>query len=100
MSADMYPLNKLCYRIVQEPALREALQTDPETAVRAATPPLPEEQIAAFLDADVGTLSRAGANHFLLHQIGRFKLMGLDLPSYAERIRAEWAVERAGKEHR
>jgi hypothetical protein len=96
----MYPLNKLCYRIVQEPALREALMTDPETAVRAARPPLPEDQITALLAGDVGTLSRLGANHFLLHQLGRFKLMGLDLPTYGERIRAEWAIERAGKEHR
>lgn len=99
MSTEMYPLNKFCYRIVQEPELREALQTDPEAALRAATPPLPEEQITAFLAGDVGTLSRAGANHFLLHQIGRFKLMGLDLPTYGDRIRAEWAVERAGKVH-
>jgi hypothetical protein len=96
---DMYPVNKLCYRIVQEPELREALATDPETAIRAARPPLAEEHVAALLAGDVGTLSRAGANHFLLHQLGRFKLLGLDLPAYAERIRAEWAVERAGKVH-
>jgi hypothetical protein len=97
--SDMYPLNKFCYRIVQEPELREALQTDPETALRSATPPLPEEHIVAFLAADMGTLSRAGANHFLLHQIGRFKLMGIDLPTYGDLIRAEWAAERAGKQH-
>jgi hypothetical protein len=31
-----------------------------------------------------------GANHFLLHQLGRFRLLGLDLPEYAERIRAAY----------
>jgi hypothetical protein len=36
----------------------------------------------------VGTLSQMGANHFLLHQLGRFRLLGLDLQRYAERIRA------------
>jgi hypothetical protein len=29
-----------------------------------------------------------GANHFLLHQLGRWQVLGLDLPTYAERIRA------------
>ena len=37
-----------------------------------------------------------GANFFLLHQLGRFELFGLTLPSYAERIRAEYRSERAG----
>ena len=92
---DMYPVNKLCYRIVREPELREKLRTDPEAALRDARPPLTEAQVVALLAGDVGTLSRAGANHFLLHQIGRFKLLGLDLPTYADRIRAEWKVERA-----
>ncbi|MDX6566865.1 MAG: hypothetical protein QOE10_2527, partial [Gaiellales bacterium] len=27
------------------------------------------------------------ANDFLLHQLGRFELFGLDLPRYADRIR-------------
>jgi hypothetical protein len=94
MGQDMYPVNKLCYRIVQEPDLREALRNDPERALREARPGLTEAQIGALLAGDVGTLSRAGANHFLLHQIGRFKLLGLDLSTYAERIRAEWRAER------
>ena len=37
-----------------------------------------------------------GANFFLLHQLGRFELFGLTLPSYAERIRNEYRAERAG----
>ena len=36
-----------------------------------------------------------GANPFLLHQIGRWQLLGLDLPTYGERIRAEYAAERS-----
>ena len=34
------------------------------------------------------------ANFFLLHQLGRFELLGLTLPEYARRIRAEYAEER------
>lgn len=86
----VYAVNKLCRRVVHEPELRAALAADPEAALRAATPPLSEEEIAALLAGDVGRLSRMGANHFLLHQLGRWKALGLDLPTYAERIRAAW----------
>jgi hypothetical protein len=86
----VYAVNKLCRRVVHEPELRAALAADPEPALRAATPPLSEEEIAALLAGDVGRLSRMGANHFLLHQLGRWQVLGLDLPTYAERIRAAW----------
>jgi hypothetical protein len=84
----IYAVNKLCWRVVHEPQLREALRDDPEAALRAASPPLDDEQVTALLAGDVGRLSKLGANHFLLHQLGRFELLGLDLPTYAERIRA------------
>jgi Aromatic-ring-opening dioxygenase LigAB, LigA subunit len=86
----IYAVDKLCRRVVHEPELRAALADDPEAALRAARPPLDEDQIAALLAGDVGRLSRMGANHFLLHQLGRWRVLGLDLPSYAERIRAAW----------
>jgi Aromatic-ring-opening dioxygenase LigAB, LigA subunit len=84
----IYAVDKLCWRVVHEPQLREALRDDPEAALRAASPPLDDEQVTALLAGDVGRLSKLGANHFLLHQLGRFELLGLDLPTYAERIRA------------
>ena len=86
----IYAVNKICYRVVHEPGLRQALSQAPEEALRAAQPPLSEEELSALLAGDVGTLSKLGANNFLLHQLGRFKLLGLDLPSYAERIRAAY----------
>jgi hypothetical protein len=85
-----YAVNKLCRRVVHEPELRAALARDPEAALRAATPPLAEDEIAALVAGDVGRLSHMGANHFLLHQLGRWRVLGLDLPTYAERIRAAW----------
>jgi hypothetical protein len=86
----VYAVNKVCRRVVHEPELRQALGDAPEQALRAARPPLSEEELEALLAGDVGRLSKMGANHFLLHQLGRFHLLGLDLPAYAERIRAAY----------
>lgn len=86
----IYAVNKLCWRIVQEPELREQLSRDPAAAVAEADPPLSPAEAEAFLDGDVGRLSKMGANHFLLHQIARWQLMGMDLPEYARRIRAAY----------
>ena len=90
----VYAVNKLCRRVVHEPALRDALEREPEPVLRAVRPRLSESEIQALLAGDVGTLSKAGCNHFLLHQLGRWRLFGLDLPLYAERIRAAHADER------
>jgi hypothetical protein len=86
----IYAVNKVCRRVVHEPELRRALAEAPEEALRAARPPLTEEEIRCLLAGDVGRLARMGANHFLLHQLGRFQLLGLDLPLYAERIRVAY----------
>ncbi|HEY1597918.1 MAG TPA: hypothetical protein VGF74_21135 [Thermoleophilaceae bacterium] len=93
----VYAVNKLCRRVVHEPALRQALNSDPEPALRAARPPLSEDELAALLAGDVGTLSKLGCNHFLLHQLGRWQVLGLDLPLYAERIREAHRDERAAR---
>jgi Aromatic-ring-opening dioxygenase LigAB, LigA subunit len=90
----VYAVNKLCRRVVHEPQLREALASDPEAALRTAQPPLSDEELRALLAGDVGTLSKMGCNHFLLHQLGRWQVLGLDLPLYAERIRAAHRDER------
>lgn len=86
----VYAVNKVCYRVVHDPALRQALLDSPEQALRDATPPLHEDELRALLAGDVGRLSKMGANHFLLHQLGRFRVLGLDLPTYADRIRAAY----------
>lgn len=91
----IYAVNKLCRRLVHEPALREQLKTDPEPALRAAKPPLTDEEIQYILAGDVGRLGRMGANFFLLHMLGRFELFGLTLQEYGRRIRTEYAAERA-----
>jgi len=87
----IYAVNKVCRRLVHEPELREALRASPESAeaaLRAARPPLTDEEIRLLMAGDVGALSRAGANHFLMSQLGRFELFGLDLREEAARVRA------------
>jgi len=90
----VYAVDKVCRRVVREPEFLQALRTDPQGALRAAEPPLSDEERALLLAGDVGRLGRLGANFFLLHQLGRFELFGLTLPEYAARIRAEYAAER------
>ncbi len=89
-----YAVNKVCYRVVHEPAFRQALLDDPEPALRAARPALSEDQVQALLRGDVGLLSRQGANSFMLHNLARFGVLGLDLPEYANRIRREYQADR------
>jgi hypothetical protein len=84
----IYAVDKLCHRVVHEPDLRRALSEDPERTLRAVKPALEEVELQALLAGDVGRLSKMGANHFLLHQLGRFRLFGLDLREYGSRIRA------------
>jgi len=86
----VYAVNKVCYRVVHEPELRRALREAPAEALRAVRPPLSADELDAMLAGDVGSLSKMGCNNFLLHQLGRFGLFGLDLPTYADRIRAAY----------
>ena len=93
----IYAVNKLCYRLSHEPELRQSLAgtaAQRETALRAAKPPLADDEVNALLRGDVGWLSRHGCNHFLLHLLARWKLLDLDLPTYAQRIRTEYHAER------
>lgn len=91
----IYAVNKVCRRVVAEPALRDQLTSDPETALRAARPPLTDEEITLLLAGDIGRLSRMGANNFLLSHLARFELLGMTLPEHGRRMRAEYARERA-----
>jgi hypothetical protein len=92
----MFAVNKVCRRVVIDPAFVEELRADPDAALRGVKPTLDDRERELLLAGDVGALGRMGANFFLLHQLGRMELFGLTLPLYAERIRTEYAQERAG----
>jgi hypothetical protein len=91
----LFAVDKVCRRVVIDPEFAAAQRADPDAALRAVTPPLRERERELLLAGDVGSLGRMGANFFLLHQLGRMELFGLTLPLYAERIRSEYATERA-----
>ena len=93
----VYAVDKLCRRVVREPGLVAELRADPRAALAAARPSLSEQERELLLAGDVGALGRMGANFFLLHQLGRFGLLGLDLPGHGRRMRAEYAAERAAR---
>ena len=91
----LFALDKVCRRVVIDPEFVAALREDPDAALRSASPPLRDRERELLMAGDVGALGRMGANFFLLHQLARMELFGLTLPLYAERIRAEYAAERA-----
>lgn len=90
----VYAVNKLCRRVVHEPELREQLNASRESAeaaIRAAQPPLSDEEAQLVLDGEVGILGLHGCNYFLLHQLGRWEVLGLDLRKHGDRVRAAQA---------
>ena len=90
-----YAVEKVCRRVIIDLEFRAAVAADPEQALALSAPPLDDRERGALLAGDVGVLARAGANPFLLCQLGRLTLFGLNHQIYAERIRAEFAAERA-----
>jgi hypothetical protein len=99
----VYAVNKLCRRVVHEPLLRSALsgtRVTAEPAIRASTPPLSEEEVQLVLDGEVGKLGLMGCNYFLLHQLGRWEVLGLNLKIHGERVRAAQAEQQAAGEGR
>jgi hypothetical protein len=90
----VYAVNKLCRRVVHEPRLREELngsREEAEAAIRAARPALSEEEVQLVLGGDVGELGKRGCNYFLVHQLGRWEVLGLDLKQHGDRVRAAQA---------
>jgi len=85
----IFAVDKVCRRVVIDPAFggRASLGPRRRAALRAPRRSATGER-ELLLAGDVGALGRMGANFFLLHQLGRFELLGLTLALYAQRIRA------------
>ena len=81
-------VNHLCSDVMRDPALRERLLGDPAGELAKYPRRLTDAERAALLAGDVGTLSRMGANAFLMGYLGRYKVFGLDTLSYGERMHA------------
>lgn len=82
----VYAIDEVCYRCVHDPPFRERLRSAPEAAL--AELELTPEERDALLRADVAALYRMGAHAFLLGHLARYRVLGLDQPTYNERIRS------------
>lgn len=80
-----YQVNKLCYTLYHDRALREAIKADPAKAI--ADWPLSEDERKALLTGDVKRLYEGGVHPFLLGHINRWDLFGVTPALYAERIK-------------
>jgi hypothetical protein len=81
----IYAVNKLCRDALHDPAFRAALARDPQSAI--APLPLTEDERSALLRGDVAWLYGRGAHPFLLAYLTRWRLFGLTVEVYSERIR-------------
>jgi Aromatic-ring-opening dioxygenase LigAB, LigA subunit len=82
----IYAVNHLCRDTLRDHAFREAMRTDPRSAVAGL--PLTEREREALIAGEVGELYAMGANAFLLGYLLRFELLGLTLDSYRAKLRA------------
>jgi hypothetical protein len=84
----VFSIDLLCRDITRDKALRKRFQDNPETALSDYPHPLSEQERTALLAGDVGTLYRMGVNAFLMGNLARHQIFGLDATSYGERMRA------------
>jgi len=82
----IFAVNYLCREVLRDHAFRAAMKTDPAKAL--APLDLTDDERAALLAADVGKLYRMGANAFLMGYLPRFEVLGLNVESYNEKMRA------------
>ncbi len=81
-------VNHLCRDIARNMALRQGFLNDPHGELAKYPRKFTEAERTALLMGDVGTLYQMGANASLMSYLGRYKIFGLDIESYSERIEA------------
>ena len=81
-----YAVNKFCRACLMDERVRSLAASDPDAALDEFDV-TPEERLL-LLDGEVGKLSLAGCNAFLLSYLPRWNLFGLDVELYSERLRA------------
>lgn len=81
----VYQLNKLCHRMLNDLAFREAMQRWPEAAI--AELDLNADERKTLLAGDVARLFEMGVHPFLLSFLTRYEIVGLTAEVYSQRIR-------------
>jgi hypothetical protein len=87
-------VNHLCRDVMRDPALRKRLRDDPQGELAKYPRKLSEAERAALLAGDIATLSRMGANAFLMGYLGRYQVFGLDPLIYGARMHATLEMEK------
>ena len=82
----IFAVNHLCREVLRDHGFRAAMKADPAQALGPLD--LTGEERRALLAGDVGTLYRMGANAFLMNDLSRFEVCGLNAAIYNERMRA------------
>jgi len=86
----LYQLNKIMYLLEVDAAFLAGMKSDPAATIKDFD--LTEEERAAVLRGDVGTLYLMGVNMFILDSIARHELFGVARESYVAQVRT--AAER------
>jgi Aromatic-ring-opening dioxygenase LigAB, LigA subunit len=80
-----YAVNLVGKRVLKDAEFRQRLLDDPEAALGELD--LDDAEREALLAGDVARLYEMGAHEYLLMSLGRCGVLGLDMPTYSERIR-------------
>jgi hypothetical protein len=81
----IYAVNLAGRRALKDPAFRAKLTSDPRSALGELD--LTDDERAALLAGDVAALYEMGAHEYLLMGLARCGVLGLDPPTFGERIR-------------
>jgi len=79
-------INKLCRDVLRDHAFREAMKSDPASAIGKYD--LTPEEKKALLAGDVVMLHHMGVNDFMMGYLARFGSCGLSVPIFNEKIRS------------
>ncbi|HVY56243.1 MAG TPA: hypothetical protein VHA77_00160 [Xanthobacteraceae bacterium] len=80
-------VNRLCRDVMRDVELRRKLQEAPEHTLSRYPHPLSQAEREALLAGDVAQLYRRGGNSFLMGYLARYKVFGLDMVTYGDRMR-------------
>ena len=81
----VYQVEKICYRLVHDPAFREALLRDPDATIEPL--PLTDEERDLLLRGEVGRLYELGTHPYLLSHISRVQAFGVTTEHYREKMK-------------
>ena len=88
----VYQVNKICRDILHDLNFRSTTKNDPVKSLSFFS--LTSEERKFLLSGDVASLYKLGANPFLLQNLARFNIFGLNYENYNKRMRSieNWGI--------